>query len=89
MASAETIKKELSLLHVTLLTTGKLLMGIGIGIGIASHIFYAQPYWYVFILLGALVLLPVLYHILKAEAMTEEKLIRKVAQKKAKKKKRR
>ena len=58
------IGKEISLLHFLLLLTGKLFIGVGIGIMIAS---YALPYSFPLIFIGVLILLPTLYYLFKFE----------------------
>lgn len=68
------IKKEISAVHWLLLTTSKLLIGIGIGIIIATHFWVAQPYWYLIILVGAVILIPTLYNLVKLEGKEEIKL---------------
>ena len=74
MADKKTIKKEISVVHWLLLTTSKLLIGIGIGLIIATHFWYAQPYWYLLILLGAVILIPTLYNLMKIEKREEIQL---------------
>jgi hypothetical protein len=74
------IKKEISVVHWLLLTTSKLLIGIGIGVIIATHFWYAQPYWYLIIIIGALILIPTLYDLMKFESKEEiilEKTLKK------------
>ncbi len=69
------IRKEISLLHFVLLLTGKLFIGVGIGIMIASS---ALPYSFPLILIGVAVLLPTLYHLLKIEKKEEVVLKKKL-----------
>lgn len=68
------LQREIQTLDWTILVTAKILTGIGIGLLIATTFWYAQPYWYVFILAGGILLLLVLYRLLQAEVRTEEKL---------------
>jgi hypothetical protein len=71
MLDKKLIKKEVSVLHFLLLTTSKLLIGIGLGLMIASHYWFAQPYWYLIILVGAIILIPTLYKLMAAEEKEE------------------
>ena len=68
------IKKEISLIHFLLLTTSKLLIGVGIGLMIATHYWYVQPYWFILILIGAIILLPILYYLMMTEGKEEIEL---------------
>lgn len=52
MLNNKLIRREISILDYLMLTTGKVLVGIGIGIVFVSHFFYAQPYWFVWIIAG-------------------------------------
>jgi amino acid transporter len=72
------IKKEISALHWLFLTTSKLMIGIGIGMIFATYIWSAQPYWYLLILLGALILAITLYTLAKAEEKEEIVLKKKL-----------
>ena len=67
------IKKEITILHFFLLATGKLFIGVAIGIMIAQ---YALPYSFPLLVLGAAILLPVLYSLFKEEN-EEDKILRK------------
>lgn len=71
MLEKKLIKKEVSVLNFLLLTTSKLLIGIGLGLIIASHYWFAQPYWYLIILVGAIILIPTLYKLTAAEEKEE------------------
>ena len=72
------IIKEVSLIHFLLLTTGKLMIGIGIGLMIASHYWYVQPYWFLVLILGLVILIPLLYRLMRAESKEEISLIKKI-----------
>ena len=72
------IKKEISLLHFLLLATSKLLIGIGIGLIISSYFWYAQPYWFILILIGAAILIPTLLFLMKNEEVEELNLKREL-----------
>ena len=78
MLDKRIIRREISLLHFLLLLTSKLLIGAGIGMIIATHYFYAQPYWYLAIIAGALILAFTLYNLMKAEAKEEIELEKRV-----------
>lgn len=78
MLNKKLLKKEITLLHYLILSTSKLLIGIGVGIAIASYYFFFQPYWYVLIIIGALMLFFMLYFLMKAEVNEEIKLEKKL-----------
>jgi ABC-type microcin C transport system permease subunit YejE len=78
MFNKKIIKKEVSVLHFLLLTTSKVLIGIGIGLIIATYFWFAQPYWYLLILIGAAILIPTLYNLMKAEEKEEITLEKKL-----------
>lgn len=78
MLNKKFIRKEISVLHFLLMLTGKLLIGIGIGIIIATHYWHAQPYWYLLAAVGVLILIPTLYSLMKIEAKEEMELKKKV-----------
>ena len=84
MASKKFIKKEISTLNFFLLITGKLLIGIGLGVMIATHFYAAQPYWFLAIFAGAAILIPTLYKLSRAEAKKEIELEKKVKKRKKK-----
>lgn len=67
MSKSTKLRLELSALQLAFLVTGKLLIGVGAGLAFASHIWYAQPYWFVWVLLGAIVLVPTLIGLLVVE----------------------
>jgi len=71
MLNKKIIKKEITLLHYIMLTTSKLLIGIGIGIWIAQAGF---PYTVPIIMAGVLILMPSLYFLFKEEKIIDEKL---------------
>ncbi len=79
MLSKKIIKREISVIHYFLLTTSKLLIGMGIGALVATHFWFAQPYWYLLIILGAAMLVPTLYFLMKAEVKEELKLRKKLS----------
>ncbi|MGM5484199.1 MAG: hypothetical protein ACQER9_04775 [Nanobdellota archaeon] len=81
MKRKKLLKKEMSVLHFILMTTGKLLIGIGIGLVVATNFWFAQPYWYFIILIGAIILLPTLYSLFMVEEK-EEKILEKKLKKK-------
>ena len=74
MPNKKLIKKEISAIHWLFMITGKLLIGIGIGVLIATHYWHAQPYWFLMILVGAAILIPTLLSIMKIEEKEELKL---------------
>jgi type III secretory pathway component EscT len=78
MLNKKIIKKEISLFHFLLLTTSKLLIGIGLGLIIATYYWFIQPCWFLIILAGGIILLLTLYHLMKAEEKKEVKLISKL-----------
>lgn len=78
MFNRKIIKKEISLLNFLLTTTGKLLIGVGVGIVIATHYYIVQPLWYILIVLGALILYFALKALLKAEEKEEKSLEKKL-----------
>ncbi|MGM5488845.1 MAG: hypothetical protein ACQESG_07900 [Nanobdellota archaeon] len=78
MARKKLIKKEVTALHWLFLTTSKLLIGIGIGVIIATQFYFAQPYWYLIIIFGALIMVPTLYHLTLLEEKKEMKLKKKL-----------
>lgn len=65
----------LSRMQLTLLLTGKLILGVGFGVVIASHFYYAQPYWFILVLIGVLLIYPVLFSLYRFEqrSLSEEK----------------
>jgi F0F1-type ATP synthase assembly protein I len=69
------ILREISLVHFLLLATGKIFVGIGIGILITS---YALPYSYPLIIIGVLILLPGFYNLFKLENFEESQLKKKL-----------
>lgn len=71
MVNKKLIKREISAIHWLLLTTSKLLIGIGIGVIFATHFWYAQPYWYLIIIIGVIILIPTLYSLMKMEDKEE------------------
>jgi len=75
MLNKKIIKKEITLLQFLLLITGKLLIGIGIGISIA---YYALPYSIPLIIIGVLILLPIFYSLFRVEAAEEKYLEKKL-----------
>jgi hypothetical protein len=78
MLNKKMIQKELSVLDFLLLTTSKLLIGIGIGIIVATHFWFAQPYWYILIIAGAAILIPTLYCLMVVEEKKEISLKKKL-----------
>ena len=82
MTSKKLIKKEIKAIHWTLLVTSKLLIGIGIGMVIASHFWHSQPYWFIVLIIGATILIPTLYHLTRIEAEEEKELKKKLKKKK-------
>jgi hypothetical protein len=78
MLDKKIIKKEISVLHFLLLATSKLLIGIGIGLVIATHYWFIQPLWFLMIITGGAILIPTLYHLTKAEVREEVKLTGKL-----------
>ena len=68
------IKKEISILHFLVMTTSKLLIGIGLGILIVNYYWFLHPYWYIIILIGSLILIPTLYYLTITEEKEEIKL---------------
>jgi len=78
MVNRKLIKKEISALHFLFLATSKLLIGIGIGLVIATHYYFIQPYWYLWIIVGVILLAPTLYYLMKEESQEELKLKRKL-----------
>jgi hypothetical protein len=72
------IKREIRVVHFLLLTTSKILIGVGIGLVLASYFWFAQPYWYFFILIGALILIPMLMVLMKDETVEERQLKREI-----------
>ena len=78
MLHKKVIRREVSLVHFLLLTTSKILIGVGIGIAFATRVYYVQPYWYLIILAGVMVMAPILYDLMKAETKEELKLKRKL-----------
>lgn len=69
------IRKEINLFHYLMLTTGKLLVGMGIGTLIVQ---YAFPYSYPLIIIGALILIPSLYYLFRFEKKEEKTLKKKL-----------
>lgn len=78
MLNKKIIKKEISVIHFILLLISKLLIGMGLGIIIASQFWHAQPYWYILIIVGAIILIPTLYTLMKCEVKEEVKLKKKL-----------
>ena len=74
MLNKKIIKKEISVLDFLLLTTSKLLIGVGIGLVIATHYYYVQPYWYLLVIFGAIILILTLYNLMKIEEVEEIRL---------------
>lgn len=71
MLNKKLIRKEISVLQFILLFTGKVMIGVGIGIALASYYLYLQPLWVIIIMVGLLILLPTLYFLTKLEAKEE------------------
>ena len=78
MPNKNLIKKEISALHFLFLTTGKLLIGIGIGLVVATHYYFIQPYWYLWVIVGVVLLIPTLNYLMKEESQEELKLKNKL-----------
>ena len=78
MADKKIIKKEISAVHWLLLSTSKLLIGVGLGLIIATHFWYVQPYWYLMVFIGAAVLILTFYNLMKIEGTEEIKLKKKL-----------
>ncbi len=78
MLNKKIIRKEISVLQFILLLTSKLMIGVGIGLVLASYYLYLQPLWMIIIILGLLVLMPTLYFLMKAEAKEEISLKNKL-----------
>ena len=72
------IKTEISIIHFLFLITSKLLIGIGLGVLLVTKVWFAQPYWYIIVLLGVLILIPSLYYLMKVEAKKEINLRKKI-----------
>lgn len=71
------IKREVKVIHFIFLLTGKILFGIAIGLIFATKFWYAQPYWYLIILLAAGILIPTLRLLMREEYSKELELMRK------------
>jgi len=69
------IRKEIKLIHFILSTTGKLFIGIGIGILISN---WALPFSIPLIIIGVLILLPTLHFLFKEEKEEEQDLKKKL-----------
>ena len=67
------IRREISVLHFFLLLTGKLMMGISIGLSFTEIAF---PYSYPLFFLGISMVLPTLNYLMKEE-IDEEKVLKK------------
>jgi len=76
------LKKEISAIHWLFLITGKLLVGVGIGIILATHVWFVQPYWYFLLLLGLIVVGLTLYNLERIEVKQETKLKARTEKKK-------
>jgi hypothetical protein len=68
------LKREITFLHFMLLATSKLLIGIAIGLILASSVWFVQPYWYLILIVGALILIPTLYVLMQDEKSEEDRL---------------
>ena len=75
------IIKEISLLQFLLMTTSKLLIGIGLGLIIATNFWYAQPFWFILIIAGAIILIPTLYSLMRIEGKKEIRLMKSIKRK--------
>ncbi len=73
--TTRTIKREISYLNVLIFALGKLAIGIGIGIVLATKFLYIQPYWYVIFLVGAVLLLFSIHLLIKVSETAERSLI--------------
>ena len=69
------LKKEISLLHLLALLTGKLFLGISLGL-LLSHL--ALPWTYPLLIFGALIFLPAFYYLFREEADAEKDLKKKL-----------
>ena len=78
MLNRKLIKREISTLHFLFLVTSKLLIGIGIGLVIATHYYFIQPYWYLWVIVGVVLLIPTLNYLMKEESQEELKLKKKL-----------
>jgi len=78
MLNRKLIKREISTLHFLFLVTSKLLIGIGIGLVIATHYYFIQPYWYLWVIVGVVLLIPTLNYLMKEESQEELKLKNKL-----------
>ena len=68
------IKREVSLIHYLLLSTSKIMIGIGLGLIIASYGWFAYPHFYMILFLGIIMLLPILLFLMKEEEEEEIRL---------------
>jgi len=72
------VKKEITLLHLLLIGTSKLIMGIGLGLIIAAKFWYLPMHFHTFglplIILGGVVLLLTLYFLMELEVKEETEL---------------
>ncbi len=79
MASKLMIKKEISLIHLLMLLTSKLFIGISIGLSFSD---FALPYSYILFIIGFLLFLPNISFLFKEERIIEKKLKKKLKKKK-------
>ncbi len=75
------IKTELSILHYALLATSNILIGVGFGLMLST---FFLPFSYPLIVLGAIFLIPTLYHLMKEEVKDEKALEKELHPKKKK-----
>lgn len=82
------LKKEVTVLHLLLIGTSKLMMGIGLGLIIASKFWYVPVHFHNFglplIFVGGVVLLITLYFLMKIEVKEETELESELKKKKKK-----
>ena len=79
MASKLMIKKEITLLHLLMLLTSKLFIGISIGLAFSD---FALPYSYVLFIFGFLLLLPNISFLFKEQRIIEKNLKKRLKKKK-------
>ena len=65
------IKKEISIIHLIMLITSKLMVAISIGSMVAG---FTLPYSYLILLFGVFILVPALITLFKKEEKLEERL---------------
>lgn len=81
MLSKLAIKREISLMHLLILLTSKLFIGISIGLMFSD---FAFPYSYPLLLIGFLILGPALLKLFQEEVETDTSLEKKLKKHKKK-----